>query len=168
MEESEYIFQHKIILIIVIIVAIVASVYFSSIPEETTKYDIAYNTYNDDIELNFAAKSAKSTLNYFENALLSNDTALYFFTFIYNDIKKKKYVWVYDVYLADNEYYGYIHDKDVKIDKNNIIDWLYLKNDSCYGGFYIQALKNRMTEKEQKDIGIDDFIFAKDNIIPEY
>ena len=178
MDDFEYMFQNKkftIISITVILIAIGAAIYFSQI---SSKRDDIISFSEDDAEMNLAIKTAKSTLNHFENALLSNDSNFGYFglKIRYETFDDIEYIWVKDVYFKDNEFYGYVDSKPygidkiklgdlVEINKNNISDWLYYDSAQgvFYGGYTIVVIKNRLSKKEQKEGGFDKMLFAPDN-----
>jgi len=178
MDDFEYMFQNKkftIITIIVILVAIGATFYFSQFSSK--KDNIIYFD-EDDKEMNYAIETAQFTLNHFENALLSNDTNLGYFSLkvSYQAFDCVEHIWVSDVYLQDNEFYGYVDSEPqyidkiklgdiLEINKNNISDWLYYDYEKgvYYGGYTIIVIKNRLSKKERKEGGFDEMIFAKDN-----
>jgi len=179
MDDFEYMFQNKkftLISIVVILIAIGASFYFAQFSDERDDY---FRYEENDKELDYAIETAQFTLNHFENALLSNDSNLGYFCLkvhyesTFGDIE---YIRFIDVYLQDNEFYGNVYseplyidkikfDDHLKINKNNIVDWLYYdyKKEVYYGGYTTMIMKKRLSKKKQKELGLDEMIFADDN-----
>ena len=124
-----------------------------------------YNVEEDDAEMNKAIEKAKQTIDSFDYAFKNYPKVFTFFS-----LKKKfeedgnvEHIWIGNIQGETNgKYVGVIDNlpekiKNVKlgdtieIDKKDISDWMYLKNNSeLHGGYTIRLLRERMTEDERK------------------
>ena len=124
-----------------------------------------YNVEEDDAEMNKAIEKAKKTIDSFDYAFKNYPKVFTFFS-----LKKKfeedgnvEHIWIGNIQGETNgKYVGVIDNlpekiKNVKlgdtieIDKKDISDWMYLKNNSeLHGGYTIRLLRERMTEDERK------------------
>ena len=119
-----------------------------------------YLANNNDEEMNIAIKTAKQTIEKFDDALKSKNSE-------YNNFAlkvcfdNKEHIWISNITIKDNEYYGIVNNipeyvKDIhfgdsiKINKDNISDWMYTDNKKLVGGFTLRLIRNRMSEVERK------------------
>ena len=119
-----------------------------------------YLAEDNDEEMNIAIKTAKQTLEKFNNALNSKNNEFDSF-FLKVCFENKEHIWIGNITIKNNEYYGTvnnipeyvenIHLGDfIKINKNNITDWMYTDNKKLVGGFTLRLIRNRMSEDEKK------------------
>lgn len=123
-----------------------------------------YNVEEDDAEMNKAIEKAKQTLDSFDYAYKNYTRVFTFF-----GLKKKfeengnvEHIWIGNIHKFESgKYIGVIDNlpekiKSVKlgdtveIDKNDVSDWMYIKNSELHGGYTIRLLRERMTEEERK------------------
>ena len=108
-------------------------------------------------------KTAKETLNKFNDALKSGNTN---FTDFCLKVRFKapngwEHIWLSDIKIKDNKYIGVISDlpdsttevnlgDTIQIINEHITDWMYTDNKKLRGGNTIRLLRKRMTETERK------------------
>ena len=79
----------------------------------------------------------------------------------FNTSSGGEHIWVSNITFKENKYFGVVDNlpestTDVKlgdtirINDNNISDWLYIDNQKLRGGYTVKVLRNRMTEQERK------------------
>lgn len=123
-----------------------------------------YNVESNDIEMNKAIENAKQTLDSFEIAFKNNSRVFTFF-----GLKKRfeengivEHIWIGNIKNVDGKFYGIVDNlpekinnvklgDTIEINKNEISDWMYLKNSKLYGGYTIRLLVKRMSENEKLD-----------------
>lgn len=118
----------------------------------------------DDSVMNKAIEQANYTLTQFDKALSSNDTTL-----VALALKMRfgtpegggEHIWMTDITRKDNQYYGVVGNLPsstmevkmgdrVMIPKDKISDWMYIKNGKLIGGYTIRAIRDQLSEAEQK------------------
>ena len=122
-----------------------------------------YFAENDDEEMNVAIKTAKQTIEKFDNALKSkqNDFDNFFLKVCFDTQEHKEHIWIGNITIKDNEYYGIVNNLPeyikninlgdfIKINKDNISDWMYTNNNKLVGGFTLRVIRNRMNEIEKQ------------------
>ena len=117
----------------------------------------------DDDEMSAAISMAKSSLNQFDSALLSKKSRYNSFSlkvrFPYGD-NSGEHIWLSDITKYKDEYMGIVNNEPeyvstlklydtIKINKNNISDWMYLDKKILKGGFTIKLLRKRMSSGER-------------------
>ncbi|MFC0345562.1 YegJ family protein [Epilithonimonas hispanica] len=122
--------------------------------------------YNDDSEMNNAIEKAKSSIDQFRKAIISQNPNYYNFAlkkrFKINDIDGE-HIWISDIQYYKNKYYGLvdgipISTKEVKLGDTievaleDISDWLYVYGNKVKGAYTTRVLRTRMTEKEKKEM----------------
>ena len=124
-----------------------------------------FDVFENDTEMNKITEKAVQTLDSFDVALKNKTSEFSFFA-----LKKKfeedgnvEHIWIGSVQSKGNrKYVGVIDNlpkkiKSVKlgdtvvINKNEISDWMYIKNSELHGGYTIRLLRERMTEDERKE-----------------
>lgn len=124
-----------------------------------------YEVQSSDVEMNQAIENAKKTLDRFDIAFKNNSRVFTFFS-----LKKRfeengniEHIWIGNIQgFKDGKYKGVIDNlpeiiKNVKlgdtveINKNEISDWMYLKNSKLHGGYTIRLLVKRMSKSERND-----------------
>jgi uncharacterized protein YegJ (DUF2314 family) len=121
---------------------------------------------SDDEEMNLAIKTAKQTIGKFDAALKSKNDRFnnFFLKVCFNENEHKEHIWIGDIAIKDNEYFGVVNnlpvyittislDDTIQINKDDISDWMYIDNERLIGGFTMRVLRNRVSdaEKEQFD-----------------
>ena len=127
-----------------------------------------YNTTDDDQEMNLAITTAKQTLDQFDKALISKkfDTSKFALKVKFPTAKGFEHIWAMNVSIIKGQYSGIINDvpdmatqvklgDSIKIEKEDISDWLYSDNGFLKGGYTIRVLRNRMTKDEQNKFDSD-------------
>lgn len=127
--------------------------------------DNRYETTNDDEEMNAAIQEAIRTYPLFEQAMQQPDTSLTDFAvkmkFAYsNDNNEHK--WVSNLHMIGGQLFGVL-DRDplhvegiksgdtLRVVRDDITDWMYVKNGKMQGGYTMKAIYNNMDEKEKKE-----------------
>jgi len=123
-----------------------------------------YNVESSDIEMNEAIKKAQKTLDSFEIAIQNNSRVFTFF-----GLKKRfeengniEHIWIGNIINSNGKFYGIVDNlpekitnvklgDTVEINKNEISDWMYVKNSKLHGGYTIRLLVKRMSESERQD-----------------
>ena len=124
-----------------------------------------FEVFDNDTEMNKTTEKAIQTLDSFDFALKNRTSEISFF-----GLKKKfkengnvEHIWIGSVQIKGNrKYIGVIENlpdkiKSVKlgdtveINRNEISDWMYIKNSVLHGGYTIRLLRDRMTEDERKE-----------------
>ena len=123
---------------------------------------------SEDAEMNRIIKEARETVDLFiselnnPNTKGSNFLVKYPFDTDLGSKFDKEHIWLSDIELIDNEYYGIvandpfyiknmkIGDK-VKFDIHQISDWQYIKDEYLVGGKSIVYFYNQMSEQEKVD-----------------
>ncbi|MEO8148324.1 MAG: DUF2314 domain-containing protein [Bacteroidia bacterium] len=125
--------------------------------------DVVYGVSDEDKEMNDAIKKANETLNQFNHALKSNDSTYKYFALKTRSTTPNggEHIWVSNIEIKDNDYFGVIDNlpqsttevkigDTIKIENNNISDWMYIESNKLVGGFTIRVLRTRMNETEKK------------------
>ncbi len=118
---------------------------------------------SDDSEMNNAILQATASLYKFDAALSSKNKLYDYFTLKvrYSTPDGGEHIWVGDIKQEKGDYYGVINNTPesttevklgdtVKVNKNNITDWMYVENNKLRGGYTVRLLRNRMNEAERK------------------
>ena len=118
---------------------------------------------DNDEEMNSAMKTAKQTIQEFDNALKSKNNGYDYFALkvCFDAQKQKEHIWIGNITIKNNEYYGIVNNIPeyvknirlgdfIKINKNNISDWMYADNKKLIGGFTLRLIRNRMSEVEKQ------------------
>jgi uncharacterized protein YegJ (DUF2314 family) len=116
---------------------------------------------SDDTAMNNAISRARAKFAMFKSTLASDTIASVFSVKVkYPTTRSEEHIWVTDV-TVDNFGMKGVIDNDpanipsiklgdtVKISEDDISDWMYIKNDSIYGGYTIRVLRIYMTESEK-------------------
>jgi len=122
-----------------------------------------YNIEENDVEMNKAVETAKQTLDSFDYAFKNYTRVFTFF-----GLKKRfeengivEHIWIGNIKYENGKYIGIIDNEPekieniklgdtVEIEKDDISDWMYIKNSELHGGYTIRLLRNRMSENERK------------------
>jgi uncharacterized protein YegJ (DUF2314 family) len=112
---------------------------------------------DDDLKMNVAIKHAKETFTQFDSAFKNGhfDTSKFSIKVKIETITGSEHIWTQFLTFENGFYYGAI-DEDavatekvmerdkVKIDMNNLSDWMYSDNGVLRGGFTIKAARDKM------------------------
>ena len=123
-----------------------------------------YTTADSDKEMNNAIKTAKGTLDKFQKALQNNeyDSGTTALKVKFSTPTGFEHIWLANITLDSGAYYGIIDNlpnkiksikmgDKIKIDQENITDWMFGKNGKLVGGFTIRLIHDRLTEQEKKE-----------------
>jgi uncharacterized protein YegJ (DUF2314 family) len=134
-----------------------------------------YSTPSDDKEMNEVISKAKNTLDQFDKALLSNkfDTSTFALKVKFPTETGAEHIWATNIKIENTSYYGIVDNlpntttqvklgERIKLNKNDITDWMYSDNGTLSGGYTIKLIRNRMTEDERKKFD-KEFPFKIDN-----
>jgi uncharacterized protein YegJ (DUF2314 family) len=116
----------------------------------------------DDTDMNNAILSAKLTLQQFDSALLSNkyDSSTFALKVKFTTSTGAEHIWATSIMINDGSYYGTLdnlpnsttevrlHER-IKINKDDISDWMYSDSGKLRGGYTIRAIRNKMPELER-------------------
>jgi uncharacterized protein YegJ (DUF2314 family) len=137
-----------------------------NINDNQSRLDTVAGTYaveSEDASMNAAIEKAKKTIDQFDRALKSNDTALTDFA-----IKKRfstpdgggEHMWIAGVSFVNGNYKGFVNNdaektKEVKygdtvvVSRDEITDWMYLEHNLLNGGYTIREIRNQLTKEER-------------------
>lgn len=117
----------------------------------------------EDPSMNAAIIKAKSTIDEFDQALMSNNTSYSDFAIKkrYNAPEGGEHMWIGVIKMEDGGYRGVVNNdaestKEVKfgdtvlVRKEEITDWMYLDNNVLKGGYTIREIRNKMKKEERK------------------
>ena len=123
-----------------------------------------YSTQDDDQEMNRAIELAGKTLNQFDSAFNNKnyDSGTIALKIKFPTENGFEHIWATQLSLENGTYFGVIDNlpnnaKDVqlgdkiKINKDEITDWMFGRNGKLVGGYTIRTIRNRMTEQEKID-----------------
>ncbi len=125
--------------------------------------DVIYGVTSDDNEMNNAIKKANETLVQFDEALKSNNSNYKYFALKtrFTTVSGGEHIWLSKIVMKDNNYFGVIDNlpqsttevkigDTIKIENNNISDWMYIDDKKLAGGYTIRLLRQRMNKEERK------------------
>ena len=123
-----------------------------------------YRTVENDSEMNMAIEKAKGTLNVFEMAFQAGDydAGTPALKIKFPVVAGFEHIWVSEISSDNLTYYGIIDNvpktaKDIKlydkikIDKDDITDWMFGERGELVGGYTIRVIHSRMTKREKRD-----------------
>ena len=124
-----------------------------------------YNVEQQDTEMNKAIAEAKKTVPEFYNALESGnpDYDAFGIKMRFNTSDSGgEHIWINGLFKKDGEYFGVVDNlpeftkeveqgDTIKIDKNQLSDWMYLDKNKLKGGYTIRLLRDRMSEEERTE-----------------
>jgi uncharacterized protein YegJ (DUF2314 family) len=153
----------KLIVSIAVVIAFANCNNHTTTKKERQGEPAIYSVTDQDSEMNEAIKTAKETLNNFNDALKSGNTN---FTDFCLKVRFKapngwEHIWLSDIKSKDNTYMGVVSDlpdsttevnlgDTIQIINEHITDWMYRDNKKLRGGYTIRLLRKRMTETERK------------------
>lgn len=122
-----------------------------------------YSTTDDDKEMNQAINEAKLKLSEFEKNLVSNnfDTSTFALKLRFPTETGAEHIWATSIQLVGGEYYGIVDNVPnlatqvklgarIKLNRDNITDWMYAENGVLRGGFTIRLIRRRMNDQEKQ------------------
>ena len=152
----------KFLILIVLFVSCSGNENKGILRKEENGGDNVYSLSSDDDEMNRAIDTAvryyDEFLSKFNNPGSNNSDFSVKMMFAYDG--GNEHMWVNEMFNKGERLYGLI-DSDpvyatsvkagdtIEVNKNNISDWMYLKNDTLIGGYTIKVLYNKMSEKEK-------------------
>jgi len=137
----------------------------SSTASQSPKIDTSTGTYrvtSDNESMNVAISMAKGSIDQFDKAFESRDSAFSDFA-----VKKKYYteeggehMWIGVTKIVDGNYEGTVNNdaeatREVKygdsvmVRKDEITDWMYLENNVLRGGYTIREIRRHLSKEEQ-------------------
>ncbi len=121
-----------------------------------------YLVNDDDKEMNTAIEEARQNIGKFDIALKEKKNRFDNFCLkvCFETEEHKEHIWICDITIKNNDFFGVINNlpeyiidinigDTVKINKENISDWMYTDNGILKGGYTIRLLRNRMSETER-------------------
>ena len=126
--------------------------------------DEVYGVKNEDKEMNAAIAEAIRTWPEFEKVMQAGDTSLQQFTvkmrFSYEG-DNGEHMWLNDLHYKEGQLMGVLNSDPMyvesvkwgdtlKIQKDSVSDWMYIKNGKLIGGYTIRALYKKMSKEEQE------------------
>jgi uncharacterized protein YegJ (DUF2314 family) len=131
-------------------------------PESKTENTGLYTTDGEDQEMNQAIKDARISLVQFDESYLSGkfDTSTFALKVRFPTETGGEHIWATSIVIANGAYYGVIDDVPVltthvsqgdriKINKEDITDWMYSENGVLRGGYSIRLIRQRLTKEEK-------------------
>lgn len=127
-----------------------------------------YKLNDEDKQMNVAIVEAIKSLDTFKFAIISNNK-----NFINFALKKRfktadggEHIWLSDITVKNEEYSGIVNNEPeytnevklgdtVKIERENISDWMYIANGKVKGGYTIRVLRDKMDEEEKKKFDVE-------------
>ncbi|CAN5812309.1 hypothetical protein BH11BAC7_BH11BAC7_30300 [soil metagenome] len=125
-----------------------------------------YEAVFNDTDMNAAMEKAKSTFGKFDAAFKKNkpdsgSAAIKLKFNATNNLENvtTEYIWASGITFENGNYYGIMdlphfttevkEGQKVKVNPDNVADWMYAENDTLRGGYTIRATRNKMTEQER-------------------
>ncbi len=128
--------------------------------------DKVYSVEPDDIAINRAVDSAKATYSRFLEDFKRQDSSAGNFVikirFSYEgDIAE--HIWVNELHFKTGKLFGILNSipayvttlkmgDTLEVKKEDISDWMYVRNNKMIGGYALRALYSKMSEKERKEL----------------
>lgn len=119
----------------------------------------------DNEAMNAAIQEAVRNYPLFERAMQQPDSSLSEFSvkmkFTY-DGGNKEHMWVSELHMIGGQLFGVLNSDPLhvkglelgdtlRVTRDDISDWMYVKNGKLQGGYTIKALYNNMNEKEKME-----------------
>jgi uncharacterized protein YegJ (DUF2314 family) len=114
--------------------------------------------------MNEAILQAKNTITQFDTAFTSNkfDTSTFALKVQFPTSTGAEHIWATSIIIKDGQYFGIVDNlpelttkvkfgDKIKLDKDNITDWMYADNGILRGGYTMKLIRSRMTKEEQQD-----------------
>ena len=114
--------------------------------------------------MNNAILLAQETMNKFEKAYHENNDEFHDFSIKihYKSSYGYEHFWLTDIMYANNEFRGVVDNLPVytndlkigdtiRIDTENISDWMYVDNGKLRGGYTIRAIRDKMSAPQKKE-----------------
>ncbi|MDY3316221.1 DUF2314 domain-containing protein [Riemerella anatipestifer] len=128
---------------------------------ERTNEPTIFNLSDIDIEMDKAIQTAKKSLNDFYDAIKNPKNKNFALKIIFEHEKGTELIWTTNIEEIDGEYYGVVDNLPnsiksvklgdrIKIQLENVCDWMFSQNGRLFGGFTIRELRKRMTEIEKE------------------
>lgn len=122
-----------------------------------------YSVEGDDIEMNKAIADARATFQDFEKAFTSNefDTSKFLIKVKFvTQNRGHEHMWITSLKKQGKDYYGVLDEEPestkmvklgelIKVNKEDISDWLYAAHDTLRGGYTIRVIRRRLSKNEQ-------------------
>jgi uncharacterized protein YegJ (DUF2314 family) len=156
-----------LIIVFVILICLIISCK-KTLVTETRNNDTVSKVSAEDIEMNKIISDARKTVDDFVKELTNPNTKAIDFTVKYpfatdpGSGADKEHIWLSDIVIKNNKYYGVVANepfyiKNMKIndivefDINEISDWKYILDGYLVGGKSIIYFYDQMSDKEKKD-----------------
>ncbi len=130
-----------------------------------------YSTSNNDEEINNAIDLARKNLHDFDSAFIirSYDPGTIALKIKFPTNIGFEYIWAIQIRWEFGSYSGVIDNfpenakdvkvgKRIKIDKDDITDWMFGRNGKLIGGYTLRAFRNRLTKHEKKNFDAHFFL----------
>lgn len=126
--------------------------------------DKLYRPSEDDEDMNAAIQEAIRTFPFFMRAMQQPDSSLTDFAvkmkFAKGDVNRE-HRWVSDLHMIGGQLFGVLKDDPLHADgmesgdtlrviRDDISDWMYLKNGKLQGGYTMKAKYNKMDENNKR------------------
>jgi uncharacterized protein YegJ (DUF2314 family) len=119
----------------------------------------------DDPEMVAAMRKGRDTVSEFVNALLGPPAGSADFAIKkgFPAGKREEFIWVTDVKLTRDGFRGVIGNAPVWVEdlqvgdtvavrRDEVVDWMYVRNNQLVGGFTVRVLFNRETPAKQREM----------------
>lgn len=134
-----------------------------------------YSISDNDEEMNNAIDLARKNLKEFDTAFndRSYDPGTISLKIKFSTKIGYEHIWVSQIRLELGSYYGLIDNlprnakdvklgKRIKIDKDDITDWMFGRNGKLIGGYTLRAFRNRLSKHEKRDFDTRFFLTIGD------
>ena len=122
-----------------------------------------YSTPSEDHEMNSAIEKAKISFYIFEKAFKSKqyDSSTFTVKMRFPTSKGGEHLWLTNIEAVDSDYLGIVNNQPeatsavklgdkIKINKNQLSDWMYSEQGNLKGGYTIKVIRSRMSAEERK------------------
>jgi uncharacterized protein YegJ (DUF2314 family) len=133
--------------------------------EKTKRKDepTIYSTPSDDEEMNKAIAYATTTLPQFTKAFQSNqyDTSTFALKVRFATSTGGEHIWATHIRMVNGDFYGKVDNlpnstsqvklgEQIRLNQDDITDWMYAEKGVLKGGYTIKLLRSRMSEQERQ------------------
>lgn len=134
------------------------------VSKDANNGDEVYSVVGDDEEMNKAIEKAKETFEQFLDAFGNPESSMRDFAVKIKfplDENNAEHMWLTDLFNKNQKLYGVLNSDPVsvttakwgdtlKVKKEFLSDWLYVKNDILVGGYTVRVLYDKMGDTEKR------------------
>lgn len=115
---------------------------------------------DEDFGMNEAIQTALRTFNQFEDTFENQTDEVFSIKLAFDTKTGTEHIWLVNISKEEGSFYGTIDNLPnsinsvrlgdrIKIPREQITDWLFIKERKLFGGFTIRELRNRMSNEER-------------------